>query len=504
MIADGEGTAVGIAGIMGGATAEISATTSTVLLEAANFDPQAVSATGTRLGLLSEARTRFERGVDIELAGRAINRFVELLGPGVRRGPTTDVRSPRPPQAPVRLRTDRVNHLLGTALSPEECARLLAPLGFVATPKVEREYEVSVPTWRPDCKREVDLIEEVARIYGYENIPRSLPARPTTATGLTAYQTGRRRVREALAGAGADEAWTPTFVSAADLAQTGLDPVPALELENPLDQSQALLRTSLLPGLLRAARFNAERQAGVLSLFELGSVFSRPASPAAPGDLVEGVHEWEQLGLIAVGADVDATYAVQAWEVLAGALRLEDAPVVPLDRAGAAATGPGSALVAAGALHPSRGAAVMIAGHPAGVVGELAPEVASHYDLDGRVAVLIVDLAPLLGAPARSWSARPVSRYPAADFDMAFLVAEEVTAGELEDTVRSAAGELLESLVLFDVWRDASLGEGQRSLAFRARLRAADRTLTDTEVARVRDHVAAVALEAHGAVLRTG
>ena len=128
---------------------------------------------------------------------------------------------------------------------------------------------------------------------------------------------------------------------------------------------------------------------------------------------------------------------------------------------------------------------------------------ASRHDLDGRVAVLIVDLAPVLGAPARSWSARPVSKYPAADLDMAFVVPEEVPAGQLGETIRSAAADVLESLVLFDVWRDASLGEGGRSLAFRARLRAPDRTLTDAEVARVRDRVAAAAFDAHRAVLRT-
>ncbi|HUC15827.1 MAG TPA: phenylalanine--tRNA ligase subunit beta, partial [Acidimicrobiales bacterium] len=264
VIADGEGVAVGIAGIMGGATAEISPGTTTVLLEAANFNPQAIAATGKRLGLLSEARTRFERGVDPEIAGVAIDRFVELLGPGARRGGTTDVRPVVPEKVKIFLRTERANLVLGTSLSPDEPAELLSRLGFEAVANGPSTYEVNVPTWRPDCKREVDLIEEIARIYGYENIARSLPRRPIAAAGLTDYQKGRRRVRELLAGAGANEAWTSSFLSGADLARAGLSSSEALALENPLDQAQGLLRTSLLSGLLNAARFNTERQAGAL------------------------------------------------------------------------------------------------------------------------------------------------------------------------------------------------------------------------------------------------
>ena len=291
-----------------------------------------------------------------------------------------------------------------------------------------------------------------------------------------------------------------------------------MELENPLDQSQGLLRTSLLPGLLAALRFNAERQAGALSLFELGSVFSRPASPAAPGDLVEGVHEWEQLGLIAIGADVDATYAVQAWEVLAGGLKVAGPALVPWPEMTAAWTagapaerastgptpvhGPTRGIGGGPVLHPGRRAGLVGGGQMLGMVGEVAPDVARAYDLKGRVALLVVDLAGLLGALREGWEIRPVSRYPASDLDMAFIVGEEVTAAALEATLRQAAGELTEALALFDVWRDASLGEGRRSLAYRARLRAPDRTLTDEEVAGVRERAATAAFERHGAVLR--
>jgi phenylalanyl-tRNA synthetase beta chain len=506
VIADANGHAVGIAGIMGGAGSGISASTTAVLLEVANFLPGAVAATGARLGLSSEARTRFERGVDIELAARAVDRFVELLGPGVRRGETTDLRQVPPGRRGARLRASRVNLVLGTALSAPQCVRFLEPLGFEAEPAGDGVYDVSVPTWRPDCTREVDLVEEVARIYGYDNVPRVMPPRPMAPSGLSRYQRGRRAAREALAGAGADEAWTSTFLSPGDMARAGLSAGPAVELENPLDQSQSLLRTSLLPGLLKAARFNVDRQAGALSLFEMGSVFRRPAPQGQPG-LVDGVVEWEQLGLLALGGDVDAAYAVRCWEVLAAGLRLEGACLAPLDDEVAAAAPPGSLLSTAGALHPGRCGVVALAGAPAGLVGELAAEVAERNGLPGRVAVVLADLEVLLGGPGRAWSARPVSKYPATDLDMAFWVPEAVPAGTLAATVREGAGALAEDVVLFDVWRGeapGAPGTPRRSLAFRARLRAPDRTLTEAEVDEVRRTVAALALDRHGAALRTG
>ena len=532
VISDAEGKAVGLAGIMGGAEAEISPETTTVLLEVANFAPLTIAETGKRLGLLSEARTRFERGVDPELAPCAIDRFVDLLGSGVRRGATTDLHPGRAAPAEVPLRASRANLVLGTSLSSQDCAALLSRLGFEAGQQAGDRWVFRVPSWRPDCSREVDLIEEVARIYGYDKVSRLLPAHPARPSRLAGWQLGRRQVREALAGTGASEAWSSTFLSARELEFAALSPSSAVVVENPLDSSQALLRTSLLPGLLRALRSNRERQAGALSLFELGNVFAVPGGPGgdlvgnggpgasfpaslSPGDgheaeslrsasvggflyrVVDGVVEWEQLGLVASGAGVDATYAARAWEVIASALRLDDAGVVPA----AADLGPG-ALMALPSLHAGRRAVLSAGGRSVGVVGELAPEVAARNGLAGRVAVLLADLVLLLSARSKPLVAREVSRYPAVDLDLALSVADVVPAGEVAATVREAAGELAEEVVLFEVWRDRSLGEGRRSLNFRARLRASDRTLTESDVGEVRERVAAATAERHGAELR--
>ena len=497
VIADEEGAPVGVGGIMGGQSAEISSGTRTVLLEMANFDPRAIAATGKRLGLLSEARVRFERGVDPELPGRAIDRFVELLGPEARRGETLDIRSTPPSRLTVRLRPERVNLLLGTSLTAQRCAALLEPIGFGAVAGEGAGLDVTIPSWRPDCEREVDVIEEVARLYGYDKIARTLPARPGGWGGLSGYQQGRRRARQVLLGAGASEAWTYSFCSPADLERAGLAASLALEVENPLDQAQGLLRPSLLPGLLGALQFNRERQAGALCLFELGNVFRRPVPADPEGRPVPAVVEQEQLGLVAMGERVDAMYAVQVWEVLAAGLRLEAACFAP--------PGPGEldpSLRAWDCLHPGRRTVVWLGSQPVGVLGELAPEATARFGLAGRVAVVLADLGRLLGRASRGGQAAAVSRYPAADLDLAFSVGDGQLASDVSSTIKDAAGDLLESLALFDIWRDSSLGEGRRSLAFRLRLRAGDRTLTDHEVAGVRDAVVAAVSERHAGVLR--
>ncbi|MDP9073886.1 MAG: phenylalanine--tRNA ligase subunit beta, partial [Actinomycetota bacterium] len=344
LICDGEGSPVGIAGIMGGASSEVSDTTTTVLLEAAYFTPMAIARTGKRLGLHTEARSRFERGVDPAATELAIDRFTTLLE-GSRRGATVDVRSPDhlPASRTVQVRTARVNDLLGTALSEREIARLLEPIGFTAVPGDGAGVQlVTIPSWRPDSDREIDVIEEVARLYGYSNIGRTLPPGVRTGGGLTGYQRRRRHYRDILAGAGVSEAWTTTFLAPGDLERAGL-PDDAVEVENPLDRSESLLRTSLLPGLLKAVRFNVDRQMPDVRLFEIGHVFAPPAPDAEvtlPG-------EREQLAVIVAGDGADAVLATRLWAVLAGGLRLDG---VSLE----AAELPG--------FHPTRAARIIVAG----------------------------------------------------------------------------------------------------------------------------------------------
>jgi phenylalanyl-tRNA synthetase beta chain len=490
VIADAEGTGVGVGGIMGGSATEIGAGTRRVLLEAAWFTPMVIARTGTRLGLHSEARVRFERGVDPEIADVAIDRFVGLLGSGVRRGPTADVRDvahlPSPP--PVRVRTDRVNTILGTALDDDDVVSLLAPIGFSAERDEPGVQTVSIPSWRLDSEREIDIIEEVARMWGYRRVTRTVPSGVKGGpVGLTQRQQDRRRLRDVLAGAGYDEAWTTTFLAPGDIERAGLD-AAAVEVENPLDQSESILRTTLLPGLLKAVRANVDRQAGDVCLFEIGNVFDPPG-----GGSVLPV-ETEALGIIvcpdgSAPADAAAAAAVRTWHYLADAFRLDDVLVEADPWAG---------------WHPTRSARIVGPSNAVlGAVGEIDPLVTEAYGLDRRVGYVSLTVDGLLGEPRRPLQARDVSRYPASDIDLAFVVGETVAAGVVGRTLGATGGDLVESVALFDVYRGPSVGEGRRSLAFRVRYRAPDRTLSDRELAAVRQEAIDAVVGSHGAELRS-
>jgi phenylalanyl-tRNA synthetase beta chain len=482
VICDAEGTPVGVGGIMGGAGSEIGPGTRRVLLEAAWFSPMAIARTGKRLGLASEARTRFERGVDPMVAGEAVERFLGLLasvpgGENLRRGPMVDVQDPghMPVPPTIRLRAARANALLGTDLPDSVIARLLGSIGFDCRPEPTAPgcFDVTVPSWRLEVQREIDLVEEVARLWGYRRIARTFPVGvwQGSAAGLDRTQKERRRIREVLAGAGFSEAWTTTFLAPDDLDKAGLDPRLAVEVENPLDRAESILRTSLLPGLLKAVRFNIDRQAAAVSLFETGRVFRRPTGEVPLPD------EEEILGVI-VRADpeADRDAAVRAitrtWAWLAESLGLAHTGLE-------AATGPG--------LHPGRAARIIGAGgRELGAVGEVAAGVAEAYGIESRLGYLTVSLDWLREEPRRPRIAQDVSRYPAADVDLAFVVAEVVPAAAVHDSLVAAGGEVLESVTLFDVFRGEQIGNAQRSLAFRLRFRALDHTLSDSELAELR------------------
>ncbi|HEX3621010.1 MAG TPA: phenylalanine--tRNA ligase subunit beta [Acidimicrobiales bacterium] len=479
LICDAEGTAVGIAGIMGGASSEISPSTTTVVLEAAWFDPGSVARTSKRLGLRTEASVRFERGVDPEGVRRAVARFCELAGEvaGAKvSGVTVDAVGELPRPGRVVVRTSRVNAILGTSLSPGDVSGYLQPIGFRCTPTGDGDFRVDIPSWRPDSDREIDVIEEVARHFGYRNIERTLPA-VARVGGLTPYQRERRKVREILVGTGLSEAWATTFLAPEDLARAGLPP-DAVEVENPLAAEESILRTSLLPGLLRALAANAGHRRPDVGLFEIGHVFLQP--PAGEQLPVEP----ERLA-VALGQR-DAADAVRTWRALADGLRLEDVTLQ-------AATVPG--------LHPTRSARLVVAGREAGAIGEVDPQVLAAHDFDGRAGWFEVDLGVVLGARRRDARYRPVSRFPSADIDLAFVVEDDTPAAAVERTLVRAAGDLLERIELFDVFRSPSL-PGARSLAWRLRFSALDHTLGEDELTALRLRCIEAVTAAHPARLR--
>ena len=503
VICDAEGTPVGVGGIMGGSRAEIGPGTRRVLLEAAWFSPMAVARTGARLGLHSEARVRFERGVDPEIAGAAVDRFVALLstvaerrrsrseagaGSGpvrvgrvtLRRGPTVDVRSPSLPAPAVGPAAHRPGqrhprHRPRRRRPWPDCSSRSASRCSPTGPGVPRSR---IPSWRLDCEREIDVIEEVARTWGYGRIERTIPpGAPGGSGGLTDRQRQVRRLRDILAGAGYDEAWTTTFLAPGDLERAGLDPA-AVEVENPLDRSESILRTELLPGLLKAVKFNVDRQAEDVALFEIGHVFALPQPPDITPD------ETERLAVIvapagpgrrrgaATGPWVDPGRRpprprVQTWRYLADALRLEAPTMV-------AARVPGLHPTRARPPHrrrrpaPGRGRR----GRPGGGRGlRAAPAPRVSHPVGGRPPGRT---PPALAGPE-------VSRFPASDIDLAFVVPDAVPAAAVQEHPGDRRRRRCSSGSGSSTCTAAtSSGPGRRSLAFRLRFRAQDRTLDES------------------------
>ena len=495
LIVDADDQPIGLAGVMGGADTEIGESTRNVLLEAAVWDRMTIARTSRRLNLRSEASTRFERGVDPEGISRALDRFcelaVELAGAEVAEGSVV-VDGALRLTPPVHVRTARVNRLLGTALDRDTIAGLLAPLGFASQPAGEEDLSVAIPSFRPDSAIEEDVIEEVARHHGYARIPTRVP-RPQQSGGLTVLQQRRRHLRQALVGARLLEAMPMPFLAPGDLARAGLDPA-AIALTNPLVAEESVLRTSLLPGLLKAVAYNQSHRNPPAQLFEVGHVYL-PSTDELPD-------ERERVAAALAGGDaVEATQLL--WRLVAE-LGVDGVSLRPAAPAG---------------LHPTRSATVHLTepepepevggalggpralGPEVGRVGEVDPGVLEAFGVSGRVGWLELEVGPLLAAAGTGVAYRPVSRFPSSDLDLAFVVAGDVPADEVADTL-ARADDLVRSVHLFDVFRGGSVPEGSRSLAYRVRLQAADRTLTDADAAAARQRLVDAVRSAHGGELR--
>lgn len=483
LICDGLDVPIGIAGVMGGLDSEITETTSVVALEIACFEQTGITRTMNRLGLRSEASGRFERGVDPYGIERAQARFVELLRETcpalVVHAGAADVRheSLPPEQRPVAVRVSQVNRLLGTELSGDDIARLVGPIGFDVVDQQGDALTVTLPSWRPDSHGEIDVVEEVARHYGYDAIGSVVP-NSTMHGRLSHVQQRRRLLRQVLLGFGASEAITESFLRRGDLAVAQLSD-DAIRITNPLVADEDLLRPSMRPGLLRAVAFNeSHRRSGVV-LFEIGHVYP-------PGDRSTDLPpEYESLAVALAGRE--APEAMALWREISRSLGVGarvDQSQVPAG------------------MHPTRSATLSIGRDSVGCVGEVHPDVLEAFDVGERVAWLELDLSRLLAIEPKIAQWKPTSRYPSTDLDLAFVVPDGIAAERVDKAIRQASGSLLVDLGLFDVFRGAGVPDGARSLAYRLRLQAHDRTLTDAEASATRDRVIA-AVAKFGVSLRT-
>ncbi len=503
---------IGLAAVMGGASTEIGNGTTSVLLEAAHWEPTGVARTARRHRLPSEAAKRFERGVDPEMTTVALARAAALLAEygGARvAGSAVDVdtRGPRPV---VTLDPARPARVAGVPYGPAQVVEKLTAVG--CTVDGEGTLRVTPPSWRPDLTDPADLVEEVVRLSGYDDIPSVLPTAPP-GRGLTDAQRRRRAVGRALAEAGYVEAPAYPFVGERALDALGLpsddERRQVVVVRNPLSEEEPALRTTLLPGLLASLARNLARGQRDLALFEHGAVFPGGRRTPAPLPGVDRRPDDATLAAL-LGAVPD-----QPWHVavaLTGSREVrgwwgpgrpaEWADAVEAARRVAAAAGV-TLTVRAGdraPWHPGRCAELLVGDTVVGHAGELHPRVCAALELPARTSVmeLDVDALPAAGVPVGP----SISAFPPVLLDLAFVVPAEVPAADVEAALREGAGELLESVRLFDVYTGAPVPEGQRSLAYALTLRAPDRTLTGEEAAEVRQRAVALVGERTGATLR--
>ncbi|MBU7599904.1 phenylalanine--tRNA ligase subunit beta [Streptomyces sp. P38-E01] len=526
---------IGLAGVMGGAETEIAdaeqdaetgevAGTREIVVEAAHFDPVAVARTARRHRLVSEASKRFERGVDPQAASAAAQRAVDLLvllaGASAEAG-VTEVVTPGGPRT-VAMAADHPDRVAGVEYGRETVVRRLQQVGCDVYGS--DELTVTVPSWRPDLNDPNDLAEEVIRLEGYENLPSTLP-RPPAGRGLTESQRAHRRVGRALAGEGYSEVLSYPFVgpgvfdrlllAADDRARR------TVRIVNPLSDEEPRLRTTLLPGLFAALRRNEGRGAQNVALFETGLVFHpRADGTVAVADASAGLSAERRPSSEEIAA-LDAALPVQprhAAVVLSGARELDGwwgkgrqalwADAVESARTVARAVGAELRVTrgAYGPWHPGRCAAlsVVVDGEEqhVGHAGELHPRVIKAFGLPAGSGAMELDLDAVERAGGRLVTAPAVSAFPVATQDVALVVGSDVPAAEVEAALREGAGELLESLRLFDLYTGEQLGGDAKSLAYALRFRAADRTLTAEEVGAAREAAVAVAAERTGAELR--
>jgi len=485
LIADGDGP-TSIAGVMGGQRSEVHDGTTRVLMEVATWDGPNINRTMAALGLRSEAGARFEKGLAPEQAIQAqavASQLMILLTGATPIGGTIDIGGPGPAAQTIRLRDARVVALLGAPVQRETSAAILAALGF-GVAQADDGLDVTVPAFRRrDVTREADLIEEVARLNGFDDLPSTVHENRTGRPGrLTAAQRLSRRAEDVLVGRGLHEIVGWSFTEPALLDRLRLpadDPLRAVvELENPMSEAQSILRPTILGSLLDVAAHNAARGATDLAIFESGTVYRRDEDPAQPladehhalAALVTGSSRLGESTSWRDGSASAADFftAKALLEAVAGALR------VPLTFAPAARWP---------FLHPGASAEVHLDGARIGFVGEVHPRVAAAWDLEARaVGVFAVDLEKLIAGAPELLSYRDVTSYPAVLQDLAIVVPDAVAAAD----VNALVAQVAEDVRVFDVYTGPQVGNGRKSIALRCAFRARDRTLNEEDVARLR------------------
>jgi phenylalanyl-tRNA synthetase beta chain len=502
MITDTAGP-VAVGGVMGGAETEINDNTTTILLEAANFDFLSIRRTGQMLKLSSEAANRFGKRVDPGLTVIALARagqLMEQLAGGRMRAEYGDAYPGKPAPRAVTLSPDYVNGLLGSNIPIEEMTRILQALEFGVTVEPgsgdgSASLRADIPSYRLDVNIPADLAEEIGRIYGYDRLTPTLLADELPPQRHNVALEGEEKIRDIMVGAGLNEIITYSMVDVADearLADSQDAPPPYVTVLNPLSAERAHLRRTLLPGLLHTARANL-RFTERVAIFELGRVFHpRPEEPLPA--------EVRRLGAVMVGLREPRSWLGSDATPL-GFFDLKGVVETLLDRLGI--TEVAWERASHPALHPGRTARLRVAGADAGLIGELHPTMRAAFDLpEAPVAVMELEVGALLAPWGAAHVMAEISTQPAVYEDLAVVVAEEVTAVQVAALIRQSGGKLLADVRLFDLYRGGQVPAGKKSLAYALTFQAPDRTLTDEETAKLRAKIVSRLERELGAMLR--
>src|SRR5215211_2723432 len=517
LITDASGP-IGLAGVMGGATTELSPRTRNVVIEAAHFDAMTIARTSRRHKLSSEASRRFERGVDPQASYAGAHRVAELLAAyaGGTLLPRETVRGVVPTRPSTTIADTLPAQILGTEVDHALVVRLLQAIGATVADAGER-LTITPPSWRPDLNDPYDYVEEVGRLIGFDTIEPVIPTAPV-GRGLTRSQRARRAINLVLAARGFVEILSFPFASTTDLDLMGV-PVDDQrrrlnKIVNPLSEAAPYLRTSLLPGLFAAVARNRSRGNDDLALFEAGSVFfANDPLLAAPRPPVTQRPSTEELDALDralgqqprhLGAVLTGQWVPEGWE--RRGIPADWQQAIAFVEAAAAAIGLRLDRRAAEhpPWHPGRCAEFTLpTGEGIGYAGELHPEVCAAFGLPSLTSAAEIDLDALIAAAPASGDIPTVSSFPVAKEDVALIVDDDIPTAAVERALRTGAGPLLESIWLFDVYTGPQVGAGKKSLAYALRFRASDKTLTDAETAAARDAAVAAAVERTGAVQRT-
>jgi phenylalanyl-tRNA synthetase beta chain len=488
MINDAE-KAIGVAGIMGGLNSEIKDDTTTVVLEAANFNGDSIRTSSKKLTLRTEASGRYEKGIDANLCEAAADRvcrLVELLGCGTVVGGSIDIYPEVQKAKPLDVRASRINHVLGTEIPEEEMVKIFESLEMTVETNGDI-MTVTPPTVRQDLEIEEDYVEEVARMFGYDNLPVSLPSGGQAAK-LTKAEELRAKTRSILTGYGMNEILTYSFVSPKSVDKVGISENDIskrnfVKIINPLGEENSVMRTMLTPNMMEVLSKNYAKGNKAVKLFEIGRIFNNvkincDGQPAEAEGLSMGIY----------GEEADFFEIKGIINGLLDCLGIDDVVY--------------EAEEGLGMYHPGRCANIISNGELLGTVGEMHPDVAERYGISERVYTCELLFSAIMGQSETDIIYTPLPKYPAVTRDIALLVDEEVTVASIMDIISEKGGKLLENAELFDVYRGKQIESGKKSVAFALTYRDAGKTLTDDEVSKVHNNILSGLEKELNAVLR--